>query len=131
MVQYPWCCWLCGTGWVCTRCSSLAKIKGIGKVFRFFGALMGLSILKIQMECELTSRLLKSIGLGKMIFCILPKNTFWNKSVCAELQFILMWLLLVLILKMALHGFAVFQQLMLLFRCLVFVCVILTLVKSM
>lgn len=50
---------------------------------------------------------------------------------CAELQFILMLLLSVLILKIALHGFAVFQQLMLLSRCLVFVRVILTLVKSM
>lgn len=61
---------------MCTRCSSLAKIKGIGKVFRFFGALMGLSIFKIQRECELTNRLLKSIGLGKMIFAVYLKTHF-------------------------------------------------------
>lgn len=59
------------------RCSSLAEIKGIGKgVLVFFGALTGLSILKMQMECKLANRLLKSIGLGKMIVAIYLKTRF-------------------------------------------------------
>lgn len=86
----------------------------------------------MQMECELANRLLQSIGLGKMIVAIYLKTRFGIEVyVLTELQFILMLLLSVLISKIALHGFAVFQQLMLLSRCLVFVRVILTLVKSM
>lgn len=50
------------------------KLKGLEEQFRFFWALKCLSILKIQMECELTNRLFKSIGLGKTIFAIYVKH---------------------------------------------------------
>lgn len=76
MVQYPDAAGFGLQVWCVQDVQAWQKLKGLQKWFRFFGALTGLSILKIQMECELTNRMLTSIGLGKMIFVVNLRTYF-------------------------------------------------------